>query len=99
MEKSIKVVVENWSRPRLVENRFRTVALEVARINCSHCSTCSRRMETVTSRVHMAGLKVDWERRNGGWLIVIPLPVDKDPVVHLSRMLGLGISRVAIRKK
>ena len=94
MKRVIKVVVMDWDRPRLVEDRGNAVAMEVARIECSHCATCSRRMDTVTSRVHSAGLKVEWERREGGYLIVIPLPDGKDPVTHLTKVLGLRISQV-----
>lgn len=87
------VEVEGWSRNRLVEVRDGKVAMEIARVNCSHCSTCSRRMETVTKRVHQAGLNVDWERREGGYLIVIPLPEGNDPTQHLREVLNLRISR------
>jgi len=99
MKKVMKVVVENWARERLVENRGNVVAMEIARISCSHCSICSQRMDTVASRVHRAGLKVEWERREGGYLIVVPLPTGKDPVRHLNEVLALGISPVAIPKK
>jgi D-arabinose 1-dehydrogenase-like Zn-dependent alcohol dehydrogenase len=76
-----------------VENRGNAVAMEIARINCSHCSTCSRRMETVTSLVHRAGLVVGWEQRGGGYFIVIPNPQGLDPIQHLRTILGLHIKR------
>jgi len=87
------VQVNNWSRNRLVELRSKDVAMEVARINCSHCPTCSNRMDTVASRVHRAGLVVKWEQRGGGRMIVIPLPKNTDPVQHLSEVLELSIRR------
>jgi hypothetical protein len=87
------VSVEDWSRNRLVEFRKGAIAMEIARISCSHCSTCSKRMETVSRRVHDAGLKVDWERRDGGCLIGIPLPKTADPIEHLRKVLGLRITR------
>ena len=96
---NIVVKVRDWSRPRLVENRGNAVAMEVARISCSHCSTCSSRIETVAARVHFAGIRVKWERRKGGQLIVIPLPKGKDPITHLNKLLKLGIKRVAIPRK
>ena len=87
------VRVSGWNRLRLVENRGNEVAMEVARINCSHCSTCSRRMNTVTGNVHSAGLLVKWEDRRGGKIIVIPLPKGFDPVEHLRNVLKLNIYR------
>ena len=87
------VRVGDWSRTRQVENRGNAVAMEIARINCSHCSTCSQRMDAVTSRVHRAGLNVDWERRGGGDFIVVPNPEKADPVKHLRKVLGLRLSR------
>ena len=87
------VRVAGWSRTRLVENRGDAVAMEIARISCSHCATCSRRMDAVTGRVHGAGLNVQWERRGGGYFIVLPLPDGADPVAHLRQVLGLAISR------
>lgn len=93
LESRFYVEVSGWSRDRLVEVRGEKVAMEIARISCSHCSTCSDRMNTVTSRIHRAGLNVEWEQREGGKMIVITLPKATDPVEHLRNVLGLRISR------
>jgi len=93
MKSSCYVDVSGWSRERLVEFRENAVAMEIARTSCSHCATCSERMETVSRRVHQAGLIVDWEQRGGGQLIVIPLPKDTDPIEYLRKVLGLRITR------
>ncbi|MCX6712824.1 MAG: hypothetical protein NTY66_01300 [Candidatus Vogelbacteria bacterium] len=89
--KSLRVVVEDWSRSRLVENRGDSVAMEVARFSCSHCPTCSNRMDMVSSRVHRHGLAVRWENVRGGRFIVLSLPKGTNPVRHLAKVLELNI--------
>jgi hypothetical protein len=87
------VDVCGWRRERLVEVRGNTVAMEIARIACSHCAVCSGRMETVINNVKKAGLNVNWERREGGQMIVLPLPENTDPVEYLRNVLSLSINR------
>jgi len=88
------VYVDDWSFHRLVQYRDGRVSLEIARMDCSHCGTCSDRMESTTARVRAAGLQVDWQRVGGGYMISIPLPDEVDPVDHLSAILGLPVSKV-----
>lgn len=90
-EKTLSVSVDGWSRSRTVEVRGNKVAMEIARVSCSHCATCSRRMDTITGQVHRAGLEVEWERVGGGHFIVIPLPKNANPVRHLAKVLDLCI--------
>lgn len=94
MIEQFSVSVYSWSRTRTVEVRGDKVAMEIARFSCSHCATCSRRMDTVSSCVHQHGLTVEWEQVRGGYFIVIPLPEGADPVQHLAEVLCLSIRRV-----
>ncbi len=87
------VRVDGWSRTRRIEHRGDEVAMEIARVDCSHCATCSKRMDTVTSNVHRAGILAKWERVGGGHFIIIPLPPSADPIRHLAKTLKLTISR------
>jgi len=85
--------VGGWSYPRLVTLEKGRVAMEVARINCSHCVTCRGRMNYVQSRLRGEGETI---YAGGGVLIQLDYPKGRDRNLisitqFLSEKFGLQI--------
>src|SRR5512146_203502 len=74
--KHLEVRVWGWRYPRHVMVSTDTVAMEIARTHCSHCSTCAGRI----SRCERALSGKPFERRSagGGEYFVLPYPVEAD---------------------
>lgn len=88
------VAVSGWQRHRQVVLRDNTVEMMIALINCSHCATCSGRMDRV--RAAVAGKEARWRREEGGYWIVLPYPAEaardgEAIVTFLREALGLPL--------
>jgi|GEM_PF-4912536 hypothetical protein len=93
-EHGFRVWVGGWRNSRQVSFDRDKVAIEVARISCSHCTTCSGRIHYVEN-----ALRGEGERSyvGGGVIVSLPYPesLAKTPAVaaaFLSGKLGLSVS-------
>jgi len=91
---TFRVRVAGWQNSRQVSFRGNSVAMEVARISCSHCATCAGRIHYVENALRGEG-KRDYV--GGGVIVSLPYPetLAKTPGVaagFLSGKLGLSIS-------
>lgn len=73
-EQRLWVSVRGWQRHREVILRENSVEMMIALINCSHCATCSQRIECVRAAVE--GKEAQWRREGGGYYVVLPYPAD-----------------------
>jgi hypothetical protein len=67
--------VAGWSRTREVTVENGEIALEVARISCSHCATCSGRLQAIRQRV---GRESREDYRGGGVLVILSYPATEE---------------------
>ncbi|OGF74826.1 hypothetical protein A3J56_02605 [Candidatus Giovannonibacteria bacterium RIFCSPHIGHO2_02_FULL_46_20] len=88
----MQLQVANWRYPRHAFFEGNTLKMEVARVVCQHCSTCSRRVETVESQLKGTNVAWRWETANGGLYLAVELP-DGAGETHarLGSLLGLPI--------
>ncbi len=94
-EQRLWVRVSGWQRHREVILRENSVEMMIALINCSHCATCSRRIETVNAVLE--GKESQWRREGGGYHVVLPYPADmardeQSVAVFLRETLQLPLS-------
>lgn len=73
-ETRLWVAVSGWQRHREVILRESTVEMMIALTACSHCATCSRRIDAVSAAVE--GKEAQWRREGGGYYVVLPYPTD-----------------------
>ena len=88
----MRLRVAGWTYPRHAFVRDSHILMEVARIDCSHCTTCSHRMDVVASRLRDAGVDGSWERESGGYYLSVPYDRKVAPARFLSELLKLSIS-------
>ncbi len=74
MTQQFRAKVGGWMYPRLVVLEKGQVTMEVARISCSHCPTCSGRINYVQNRLNGEG-KLAYQ--GGGVLVTLPYPADR----------------------
>ncbi len=84
--------VAGWTYPRHAYVADNHLFFEVARINCSHCATCSRRMSAAESSLSHAGVASSWHRKGGGYYLSVPYDQEREPAEFLSDLLGLTIT-------
>lgn len=94
MSKQFRVRIGGWSNSRLVVLEKEQVTMEVARINCSHCATCSARMHYVNARLR-GDEKMSYQ--GGGVLVTLPYPKGRAKnqlrvTEYIGERLGLQVS-------
>ena len=92
-ERELRLRVEGWSNSRHAVVRGNTLMIEVARVRCNHCPTCSHRIQTIESRLRGAGTPWRFVNLNGGtYLAVEPEQIPAKVGNYLSGLLGLRVS-------
>jgi len=92
-ERRFYLRVEGWRYARHAMIRANTLFMEVARVACSHCPTCSHRIQTVESRLRSAGVPWRFVHLDGGmYLAVEPEQMPATVGNYLSGLLGLQVS-------
>lgn len=88
----MRLQVDNWRYPRQAFFEGKTLKMEVARVACRHCSTCSRRVDAVESRLQGTNVAWRWETAQGGLYLAVELPEGAGEThTRLSQLLGLPI--------
>jgi hypothetical protein len=93
-ERSFRLRVEGWQYGRNGYIKGEKLLMEVARESCRHCPTCSRRVESVESRLRASGVAWGWETGPGnGLYVAVPAPKDVDQVGnYLTRLIGREVA-------
>lgn len=92
-ERELHLRVEGWRYARHAMIQANTLYMEVARISCNHCPTCSNRIRTIESRLQGADTPWRFVFLNGGqYLAVEPKQMPTSVGGFLSSLLGLQIS-------
>ena len=93
-----KVQVSGWNRFRDVRVEHGKVSMEIARVDCSHCATCRRRVEHVEAALR--GQAYTREFVGGGIYYSLNLPDEcsddeRKTSEFLSRTLRLSIKSIS----
>ena len=92
-ERQLRLRVDGWRYARHAMVRGNTLLMEVAREACSHCPTCSRRIQTIESRLKGAGTPWRFVFLNGGqYLAVEPEQMPTSVGDYFGSLLGLRVS-------
>ncbi|OGN33188.1 MAG: hypothetical protein A3F98_03915 [Candidatus Yanofskybacteria bacterium RIFCSPLOWO2_12_FULL_41_8] len=91
--REFRLRVEGWRYSRHAMIQANTLLMEVARMACSHCPTCSNRIRTLESRLQGNGTSWRFVNLNGGvYLAVEPKQMPATVGDYLSGLIGLQIS-------
>lgn len=92
-ERQLRLRVEGWANSRHAMVRGNTLYMEVARVACNHCPTCSFRIRTIESRLQGSATPWRFVFMDGGqYLAVEPEQVPTSVGRFLTNLLGLRIS-------
>ncbi len=90
----MQLQVAGWTYPRHTYREGNALKMEVARVSCRHCPTCSRRVEMVGKRMQGTSAEWHWETAQGGLYLAIKLPeMEVEVDRYLGSLLGLRISQ------